>query len=190
METLTEPAADTRPFVVDPTEHLRLVWSVARRYEGCGVEREDLAGAGMFGLLEACRTFADGEGARFPHYACQNIRWAVIDAIRRERRRGQGVGTVDQDRLAELAVDHRQVREDELWEAVPDRTIPLHKLPDREMDVLLRRFGLDGYEAQTREQIGRALGIHQERVRQIEAKAMRRLRVILGIPADPMARRG
>ena len=50
------------------------------------------------------------------------------------------------------------------------------KLPDRQRDVISLRFGLVGDGPNSLEQIGKQLGITRERVRQIEADALRRLR--------------
>ena len=44
--------------------------------------------------------------------------------------------------------------------------------------VLTRRFGLDGQPPQTLEQVGTGLGITRERVRQLEARALRQLRAV------------
>lgn len=49
-------------------------------------------------------------------------------------------------------------------------------LPDKERQVVVRRFGLDGREAQTLEEIGRSLGLTRERIRQIETTALAALR--------------
>ena len=49
------------------------------------------------------------------------------------------------------------------------------KLPERQRDVISLRFGLAGGEPTSLEQIGKELGITRERVRQIEADALRRL---------------
>lgn len=49
-------------------------------------------------------------------------------------------------------------------------------LDEREADVLLRRFGIDDHETMTLEQIGREFCITGNRVRQIEAKALRKCR--------------
>lgn len=52
----------------------------------------------------------------------------------------------------------------------------LEELSLRQRDVLVRRFGLDGYGAGTLEQVGADVGLTRERVRQIQIEAMRRLR--------------
>ena len=51
----------------------------------------------------------------------------------------------------------------------------LLELPAREREVLTLRYGLDGTEPKTLEEIGRKLGLTRERVRQIELDSLRRL---------------
>ncbi|MCL1949418.1 MAG: RNA polymerase sigma factor RpoD/SigA [Turicibacter sp.] len=55
----------------------------------------------------------------------------------------------------------------------------MRKLNEREQFVLTHRFGLYGKEKKTLEEIGEAWGVTRERIRQIEAKAMRKLRTLL-----------
>lgn len=50
------------------------------------------------------------------------------------------------------------------------------ELPEKERTVVISRFGLDGGEAQTLEEIGKDLGLTRERVRQIETAALVKLR--------------
>ncbi len=55
------------------------------------------------------------------------------------------------------------------------RTV-LATLEDRERDVVVLRFGLDGAQPRTLEQIGKQFGLSRERVRQIERETMAKLR--------------
>jgi RNA polymerase primary sigma factor len=52
----------------------------------------------------------------------------------------------------------------------------LSTLPKREQDVLKMRFGLEGGYSLTLEEVGLCFNVTRERIRQIEAKALRRLR--------------
>jgi RNA polymerase sigma factor (sigma-70 family) len=55
----------------------------------------------------------------------------------------------------------------------------LKDLPDSERQVLELRFGLSGEEPRTLESIGRQQGVTRERIRQIEAAALARLRRLM-----------
>ena len=56
----------------------------------------------------------------------------------------------------------------------------ISKLTDRERDILVSRFGLfDEQGPRTLEEVGRSLGLSKERIRQIQEKALRKLRKIV-----------
>ncbi len=55
----------------------------------------------------------------------------------------------------------------------------LKTLSDKQREVLCRRFGLEGYERQTLEEVGKAVGLTRERVRQIQMMALKTLREVL-----------
>ena len=52
----------------------------------------------------------------------------------------------------------------------------LASLTSRERRVLQLRFGLEDGRSRTLEEVGREFGVTRERIRQIEAKALRKLR--------------
>lgn len=63
----------------------------------------------------------------------------------------------------------------------------LAELPEKQREVLARRFGLYGFEKATLEQVGKEIGLTRERVRQIQVEALRTLREILekhGLSSD------
>lgn len=56
----------------------------------------------------------------------------------------------------------------------------LDTLDEREKDIVLKRFGFIGDEEQTLEQLSVTYGVTRERIRQIEAKALQKLRTVKG----------
>ena len=55
----------------------------------------------------------------------------------------------------------------------------LTELPEKQREVLARRFGLYGFEKSTLEEVGREIGLTRERVRQIQVEALKTLREVL-----------
>lgn len=55
----------------------------------------------------------------------------------------------------------------------------LNMLNEKQREVLCRRFGLGGYERETLEEVGKAIGLTRERVRQIQMSGLKALRDIL-----------
>jgi len=63
----------------------------------------------------------------------------------------------------------------------------LAELPEKQREVLARRFGLYGFERATLEEVGREIGLTRERVRQIQVEALKTLRIVLeqhGLSSD------
>jgi len=83
----------------------------------------------------------------------------VADLIEDEKSQSPDSATADHARSAELA------------EAI-------ERLNPRMRHVVLRRFGLDGRQPQTLEEVGHDLGITRERVRQLESRALKELRAV------------
>ena len=69
------------------------------------------------------------------------------------------------------------IERDVLREAV---RLALCDLPEREQEVMRMRFGIDGDEGATLEEVGQAFNITRERVRQIEVRTLTRLRHMAG----------
>ncbi|WP_459473893.1 RNA polymerase sigma factor RpoS [Pseudomonas sp. No.117] len=65
----------------------------------------------------------------------------------------------------------------------------LLELPEKQREVVVRRFGLRGHEASTLEEVGQEIGLTRERVRQIQVEALKRLREIFernGLSSDAL----
>jgi len=100
------------------------------------------------------------------------------EKIRRALLVGQPTVPLDED-FKNGDVDYSPARQEDalIWRSVHSQVSRvLASLPEREADVIRRRFGLNGYHEQTLEEIGKAYGLTRERIRQIETKALKALR--------------
>ena len=91
---------------------------------------------------------------------------------------GEGKGRVE-DLIADPSADPRQALIS-LFRERTDLVTVLDDLAANERTVLRRRFGLEGDPPEKLEAIGQRLGLTRERIRQIEAAGLRKLRALLG----------
>ena len=92
----------------------------------------------------------------------------------------QPVGDGDDATFGDFVAGDEPLPEDEVHVQLRRQVLldALLSLPDREREVVTLRYGIDGNEPRTLEEIGRRLGLTRERVRQIELDSLRRLSLL------------
>jgi RNA polymerase primary sigma factor len=179
IERLLAEAQTVRNQIIEA--NLRLVFSLAKRYAGVGSAAfDEFIGEGHVTLMRAVEKFDFARGARFSTYAA----WAVINAcnalVKRQKqpnRRGfcrffEG----DEDYVA----DHRATADEERGIQKLRHTVDqlLLGLSPRERTIIEARFGFNSGRSPSLKEIGQGLGISKERVRQLQQRALDKLRAL------------
>jgi len=177
IERLYEEIVELKNRIV--RANLRLVVSIAKRRVSPGDSFFDLVSDGNMSLIRAVEKFDYARGNKFSTYASWAIMKNYARTIPDEHRRRDRFRAADTEML-QAAADRRA---DEYQQrlAASDRLRQvgkfLDRLDQREQTIIIRRYGLDHErEPQTLKEVGAALGVTKERVRQIEAKALEKLR--------------
>ena len=161
----------------------KLVFQAVHRWNSLSQRSDDLIGECNIVLIRVVAVYNPWLGIRFSTYAYT----CLIRALSRQSRRWAGEWLAQCQPLDNLADGEPQ--EADLEETPSERLKRLDEflradhplLSTREKEILTRRFCLhDDGEPQTLEKVGEELGLSQDRVRQVQANALGKLRRALG----------
>lgn len=172
-------------------EHnLRLVAHVAKKYQSCDEDPDDLISIGTIGLIKAISTFDLSRASKLSTYAARYIDNELLMMLRARKKRSREVSLYDP-----IGTD-REGNEISLLDVIESPPIDVvedcfkhdnlshllkhikNTLSPKEYHVICCRYGLGGQEPLTQREIARDLSISRSYVSRIEKNALRKLRAL------------
>lgn len=169
-------------------EHnLRLVAHIAKKYANSEQEMEDLISIGTIGLIKAIDSFKGDKGYKISTYASKCVDNEILMHIRSTKKIKSEVsmntiiGTDkdgnDMELVDTLDSDSRDAIDTIYNKMMSEQVVNYinNKLSSRERYIMNLRYGLNGYEQKTQQQIADELGISRSYVSRIETKIQKKL---------------
>lgn len=170
-------------------EHnLRLVAHIAKRYANNEQELDELISIGSIGLIKAINSFKGEKNFKISTYASRCIENEVLMYLRANKKTKSEVSMntiigTDKDgndmELAETLENNSKDAIDTVYNKMVVNQIIEYvntKLPKREKYIMELRYGLNGNEQKTQQQIADELGISRSYVSRIETKVQTKLK--------------
>jgi RNA polymerase primary sigma factor len=161
--------------------NIRLVVSIVKQFSDEKNSFDDLLSEGISCLIKAVEKFDFDRGFRFSTYATRAVRREVFRLVQRQYRERVRFATGTSDVLSQqLTTESSTERSEASWIEL-DQSIGrlMETLDQREQFIVQARYGFqDLGEKPTFQRLGEMLGVSKERVRQLEQRALGKLREI------------
>jgi len=180
IEDLQKEANTVKELLING--NMRLVVSIAKKHAAQADNFFELVSDGNMSLIRAVEKFDFGRGFKFSTYASWAIMKNFARSIPDEKHRRERFVTGHEE-VFDIAPDTR-TDEHEILATQERATHSVNRLLEylepREREIIRMRAGLDDHaKGMTLEEIGQQFGITKERVRQLNARAMKKLRSIV-----------
>jgi RNA polymerase primary sigma factor len=163
--------------------NLRLVFSIVKKFVNPNNTFDDLLSDGIVGLIRAVEKFDYDRGFRFSTYATQVVRRNSYRTVVVNQQDRQKISSGLQDMDIEISDEGRSSAiSEKRWHELRSRlAVMLDDLDRREKFIVRARFSLGSHrKVHTLQSLADRLGISKERVRQLERRAMDKLRAMAG----------
>lgn len=168
--------------------NLRLVVYIAKKFESTGIGIEDLISIGTIGLIKAVNTFVPSKNIKLATYASRCIENEILMFLRKSTLTKNDISideplNVDWDGnellLSDLlGTEADTVNKDLECEVERDLLIAcVNKLNDREKQIMVMRFGLNGEQERTQKEVADLIGISQSYISRLEKRIIKRLKM-------------
>ena len=185
LEMLEQGDESAKQLLIE--RNLRLVVFIARRFENTGINLEDLISIGTIGLIKAVGTYRRDKNIKLATYASRCIENEILMYIRKISNKKNEISldepiNMDYDGNELLLSDILGTDEDMVMRPLEDDVDlcllrkAVKELPEREREIVLMRYGLDGYRELTQKEVACKLGISQSYISRLEKRIMHRLR--------------
>jgi len=179
IERLLDQAIEVKNLLT--RSNLRLVVSIAKRHVKPNANFFEMVSDGNMSLIRAIEKFDFSKGFKFSTYATWAIMKNFARSIPAEHTLLDRYRTGNEEFFQSSPDSRSDQFEQELVNSRQHQAIMtiIDRLDEREKNIILYRFGLNqGSEPQTLEQLGSRFGVTKERIRQLEARALHKLRKI------------
>ena len=169
-------------------EHnLRLVVYIAKKFDNTGVGVEDLISIGTIGLIKGINTFKPDKNIKLATYASRCIENEILMYLRKNNKTKLEVSideplNVDWDGNELTLSDVLGTEPDAVSELLEDddekrllRGI-VRRLPEKEQQLMVQRFGLFGARVHTQKQLADQMGISQSYISRLEKRILSKIR--------------
>jgi RNA polymerase sporulation-specific sigma factor len=185
LEALEQGDEGAKQILIE--RNLRLVVFIARRFENTGINLEDLISIGSIGLIKAIGTYRRDKNIKLATYASRCIENEILMYIRKIANQKTEISldepiNMDYDGNELLLSDIMGTDEDMIMRPLEDDVDlqVLHKavndLPEREREIVIMRFGLQGRQEMTQKEVAQMMGISQSYISRLEKRIMQRLK--------------
>ena len=177
IDKLVSQMGEVKNFLI--RSNLRLVVSIAKKHMNAQANFFEMVSDGNMSLIKAIEKFDYSKGFKFSTYATWAIMKNFARSIPAELTRADRFRTASEEVFLfspETKSNPMRQEMDNHQQHEAIMTI-LKQLDEREQRIILKRYGLNkGDEPLTLEQVGQELGVTKERIRQLESRALKKLR--------------